>query len=83
MEGGGEGRGGEGRGREVRGSTAIYGLHRYEPLSKFSAGLLWNRVYKSENLGLLRISFSRKLVNWLKILVQTRETGICHLKIYK
>ena len=30
-----------------------------------------------------RVSFSRKLINWLKILVQTRETGNCHSKIYK
>ena len=44
--------------------------------------MLWDRVYKSESLGLVRVSFSRKLVNWLKILVQTRKNGICHSKIY-
>ena len=27
-----------------------------------------------------RISFSRRLINWLNILVQTRETGNCHSK---
>ena len=30
-----------------------------------------------------RVSFSWKLINWLKILVKTRETGNCHSKIYK
>ena len=28
------------------------------------------------------VSFSRKLINWLQILVQTRETGNCHSKTY-
>ena len=30
-----------------------------------------------------RVSFSRKLINWLKSLVQTRGTGNCHSKILK
>ena len=35
-------------------STAIYGLYRYVPLWRvwFSSSLLWDRVYKSESLGL-------------------------------
>ena len=41
-----------------------------------------DRVYKSESLGLVTVSVFRKLVNWLKILVQARVTGICHSKIY-
>ena len=34
--------------------SAIYGLYRYVPLSRvwFSSSLLWDRVYKSESLGL-------------------------------
>ena len=36
------------------GGTAIYGLYRYVPLWRvwFSSSLLWDRVYKSESLGL-------------------------------
>ena len=36
------------------GVTAIYGLYRYVPLWRvwFSSSLLWDRVYKSESLGL-------------------------------
>ena len=49
-----------------RRGTAIYGLYRYMPLWRvwFSSCLLWDRVYKSESLGLeLRVSFSRKLIS--------------------
>ena len=37
-----------------RGGTAIYGLYRCVPLWRvwFSSSLLWDRVYKSESLGL-------------------------------
>ena len=36
------------------GGTATYGLYRYVPLLRvwFSSSLLWDRVYKSERLGL-------------------------------
>ena len=36
------------------GGTAIYGLYRYVALGwvRFSSGLLLDRVYKSESLGL-------------------------------
>ena len=36
------------------GGTAIYGLYRYVPLWRvwFSGSLLYDRVYKSERLGL-------------------------------
>ena len=38
----------------ARGDTAIYGLYRYVPLWRvwFSSSLSWDRVYKSESLGL-------------------------------
>ena len=36
------------------GGTAIHGLYRYVPLWRvwFSSSLVWDRVYKSESLGL-------------------------------
>ena len=38
----------------VPGGIAIYGLYRHVPLwrVRFSSSLLWDRVYKSESLGL-------------------------------
>ena len=68
---------------EGGGGTAIYGLYRYVPMRRvwFSSSLRWDRAYKSESLGLKEgIIFHLKLINWLKILVQTRETGNCHSK---
>ena len=52
------------------GGTAIYGLYWYVPLWRvwFSSNLLWNRVYKSECLGLEYGIIFRKLISWLKIL---------------
>ena len=46
-----------GLGRQVRNpspSQLHYGLYRYVPLWRvwFSSSLLWDRVYKSESLGL-------------------------------
>ena len=40
--------------RTPPGGTSIYGLYRYVPLWRvwFSSDLLWDRVYKSESLGL-------------------------------
>ena len=37
-----------------RGGTAIYGLYWHMPLWKvwFSSSFLWDRIYKSESLGL-------------------------------
>ena len=45
----------------------------------FSSSLLWDqRVWVQ-----IRMSFSRKLTNWLKILVQTRETAGIATQEYK
>ena len=41
-----------------------------------ACGFLWDRVYKSESLSLEQGIVSSKLINWLKILVQSREPGI-------
>ena len=56
------------------GKVLPYMLYRYmyEPLWRFiwfSSSLLWNRVYKSESLGLEWGIISRTLINCLKILV--------------
>ena len=60
----------------VGGGTAICGLYRYLPPWRvwFSSSLLWDRVKNQKVWAQNRVPFSRKLTNWLKILVQTRET---------
>ena len=59
------------------------GGNRFDPFEGYGFQAVYSGIgYLSQRVWVYnRVSFSRKLINWLRILVLTKETGNCHSKI--